>query len=106
MKKRTMLILTVLATAMVMAGCGGMRNTALDVKDSVSEQDGGIISESEAIAIALAEVPEATEEHVWIKYEIDDGRKEYEGSVRSGLKEYDFEIDAMSGDIISWEVDD
>lgn len=39
------------------------------------------------------------------KLEVDDGRVLYEGEMRSGWMEYEFEIDAVTGAIIDWEAD-
>ena len=35
----------------------------------------------------------------------DDGRLVYEGEMRSGAAEYEFEIDAVTGAVLSWEVE-
>lgn len=39
------------------------------------------------------------------KLEVDDGRVLYEGEMRNGWMEYKFEIDAMTGAILDWDVD-
>ena len=69
---------------------------------------GNYISEEEAASIALAEVSGATENDIRIHKDIDDGRNIYEGSIYYDGVEYDFEIDAQSGQIIDWssEMDD
>ena len=64
------------------------------------------ITAEEAKTLALAQVPGATESDI-IKFETDrdDGRIEYEGEILySGMK-YEFEIDAYSGTIRSWEAE-
>ena len=63
---------------------------------------GSYISEEEAASIALAEVSGATENDIRIHKDIDDGRNIYEGSIYYDGVEYDFEIDAQSGQIIDW----
>ena len=63
---------------------------------------GSYISEEEASAIALAEVAGATEDDLRIHRDSDDGRNIYEGSILYDGIEYDFEIDAQSGQIIDW----
>lgn len=65
--------------------------------------DGAEISEEEAVNTALDKVPGATEENVRIKLERDDGYLIYEGEIRYDGIEYEFEINAESGKIISWE---
>lgn len=40
-----------------------------------------------------------------IKLDYDDGRAKYEGEIIYQNKEYDFEIDAYTGEILEWDVD-
>lgn len=54
--------------------------------------------------IALAEVPGGTTV-VKCQLDWDDGRQVYELELRNGRTEYDFEIDAQTGDIVSRDVD-
>lgn len=61
------------------------------------------VSREEAIDIALAKVSGATENDIRIELDHDDGRYKYEGDIIYERVEYDFEIDANSGDVISWE---
>ena len=65
---------------------------------------GSTISSDRAQEIALAEVPSGT---TVIKCQLDwdDGRQVYELELRNGRTEYDFEIDAQTGDIVSRDVD-
>lgn len=66
-----------------------------------------LISESEAIGIALAKVPGASENDiVSFGEDYDYGRWIYEGEIRYEGLEYDFEIDAQTGNILEWEIDD
>ena len=60
------------------------------------------ISREEAIDIALAKVSGATESDIRIELDHDDGRYKYEGDIIYERVEYDFEIDANSGDILEW----
>ena len=63
-----------------------------------------MIGEAKAKSIALARVPGATESNIRkIKLDRDDGRMEYEVEIVYNAMEYDFEIDAYSGNIISWD---
>lgn len=61
------------------------------------------ISYDEVKKIVMAKAPNAT----LIKCELDrdDGRLVYEGELREGRIEYDFEVDANTGSIIDWDVD-
>jgi uncharacterized membrane protein YkoI len=66
----------------------------------------GTISADQAKKLALQRVPGATEANiVKFKTDHDDGRTEYEGEIRYNGYEYEFEIDAYSGAIRSWEVE-
>lgn len=64
------------------------------------------LTAEEAKALALAQVPGATESDIIeFKTDRDDGRIEYEGEILySGMK-YEFEIDGYSGAIRSWEAE-
>lgn len=62
------------------------------------------ISINEAKKIALGKVPGAKD--IKIKRDIDDGRVVYEGEIYYNNVEYEFEIDAKTGKVISWEEDD
>lgn len=67
--------------------------------------NGTKITEEEAKKIALAKVKGATEKDIFIKMDSDDGMVLYEGEIRHNNKEYEFEIDAYTGDIVKWEED-
>ena len=60
------------------------------------------VSCEEAADIALAKVPGATENDIRIELDHDDGRYKYEGDIIYERVEYEFEIDADSGEVISW----
>lgn len=60
------------------------------------------VSREEAVDIALGKVPGATENDIRIELDYDDGRYKYEGDIIYERVEYDFEIDADSGEVISW----
>ena len=66
-----------------------------------------LISEDEAINIVLGKVPGASRSDiVSFGREYDDGRWIYEGELRYNGLEYEFEIDAQTGNILEWEIDD
>ena len=64
------------------------------------------LSEADAKALALAQVPGATEENI-VKFglDYDDGRSVYEIEIRYEYAEYEIEIDAATGDIVKLEKD-
>lgn len=64
------------------------------------------IGEQEALNRALARVPRATQANVTeFGHDYDHGRLEYEGEIRYNGYEYDFEIDAASGNFTKWKVE-
>ena len=70
---------------------------------SGNQASGNYISQERARKIAQDRVPTAT--LVELEFEFDDGRAVYEGKLREGRMEYEFEIDAVSGSILQWEQD-
>lgn len=60
------------------------------------------VSLEEATRIALDKVPGATEQDIRINLDYDDGRQKYEGDIIYEQMEYDFEIDANTGEVIEW----
>lgn len=87
---------------------GEIRSKDMDVDDDFrwkasSSSSGATISEAKAKKIALKKVSGATENDIRLHLDNDDGRKVYEGSIIYNEREYDFEIDANSGDILEWE---
>ena len=64
------------------------------------------ISEDAAKKTILEKIPGATEEHIkeW-KTSRDDGRQKYEGKVIFEETEYEFELDANSGEMLKWETE-
>ena len=68
-----------------------------------TSMNSGIISMEQAKQIALSKAPNAV---IWeIKTDIDDGRLIYEGEMKEGYIEYEFEIDATTGMILEWDID-
>ncbi len=64
------------------------------------------ISSDEAVQSALARVPGATVANVTeFNRDYENGRLEYEGEIHYNGYEYDFEIDADTGTITKWEVE-
>ena len=64
------------------------------------------ISSDEAVQSALARVPGATVANVTeFNRDYENGRLEYEGEIHYNGYEYDFEIDADTGTVIKWEVE-
>ena len=71
-----------------------------------SNNTGTYIGEAKARSIALSYVSGATDANVrYARLDWDDGRAEYEVKIYYGTMEYEFEIDAYSGAIISRDVE-
>ena len=87
------------------ADTGRIMDVDYEIEDDfLSEDTEGVeISEAEAEEIALEMVPGASSEDLHMKLERDDGRRIYEGDIRYDGMEYEFEINAENGKIISWE---
>ncbi len=133
MKERVALIAVSILVVGMFTGCSGQNQTAQEAANpqtvivtvpvTVAEpateanqntESTAVISEDEskeafsredAVALVLARVNGATESDVQIHLDTDDGRRIYEGSVIYKVMEYDFEIDAQTGDIIEWEAE-
>ena len=60
------------------------------------------VSREKAAETALAKVPGAAEDDIRIELDYDDGRYKYEGDIIYERVEYDFEIDANSGEVLEW----
>lgn len=80
-------------------------NTTKGTKKENSNNGSGDkeITKEEAKKIALAKVPGA--KNIEIKKDREDGRVVYEGEIHHKNIEYDFEIDAATGNVLSWEED-
>ena len=61
------------------------------------------ISSEQASKLALDRVPGATEQDLKIELDYDDGYYKYEGDIIYDQKEYEFEIDANTGDCLEWK---
>lgn len=86
---------------------GAIRSFDSDIENHVpvgsSSASGADIGMDKARSIALAKVSGAGSGDIRIHQDNDDGRLVYEGEIRYGGMEYDFEIDAASGAITEWE---
>ena len=92
MKKRVLILLVM--TVLILSGCA-----------KSNPQD--LISEEKAIGIALDKAGVSENEIIREKFKLDfdDGIYKYDFEFRKGKTEYDAEIKADDGTIISWEMD-
>ena len=75
-------------------------------KPASTQQTGNYIGVARAIEIAIAKIPGAKAVNARdVKLDRDDGIYVYEGEIIYNNYEYEFEIDAISGAIRSWDVD-
>jgi uncharacterized membrane protein YkoI len=107
-KKLLVSIIAVLALVFAV-GCGNNEPAPQQpsepqaVEQGVAVNEDGLIGEEKAKQLALARVEGASSEHLWdFDLDRDDGRMEYEGEIRYNGMEYEFEIDAKSGEFIKW----
>ena len=89
------------------AKTGDVLSFDADVKKDVTQPEKEpvtTISEEQAKTIALEKVPGATTADIReFKTDRDGGKTEYEGKIVYNNREYEFEIDTESGEIISWD---
>ena len=91
------------------AASGAIRGYDFDIENytipstSASASNGSYISREKAQQLAQAKAPGAT--LVKLEFDYDDGRAVYEGELRDGRTEYEFEIDASTGSFIKWNQD-
>ena len=108
MKKRIVCLLNVLVLSIFISGCG--KNGEKQAEEKLISEDKAVeelISEDEAKEIALkdAGVNEEDLSNIRIKLETDDGVKEYDVEFYSGRTEYEYDIDAVTGKILSRDMD-
>ena len=85
---------------------GEIVNSGYEAKTVVGTGSSATVSEATAKQTALARVSGATEKDIYEwKLDYDDGRPEYEGKIIYGGTEYEFTIDAASGNIIEWDAE-
>lgn len=80
-----------------------IENYTIPSSGNSGTSSGNYITREKAQQLAQAKAPNAT--LVKLEFDFDDGRAVYEGELREGRTEYDFEIDAATGNFIKWEQD-
>ena len=73
-----------------------------DSDDKVIVPDGKFITEKAAIEIAMKQAKGTVTE---VELDEDDGRVIYEIEIKDGKYDYDFDIDAISGEVLKFEKD-
>lgn len=120
--KLLMTALTFATVSAALVGCNGLNdnvatsNNNQTVKNTVTDNtnnngtttdSNNLITEDEAKKIALEHsgIQESDITNFRIKLDTDDGMKEYEIEFYSGNTEYDYDISAISGEVISFDND-
>lgn len=80
-----------------------IENYTIPSTGNTGTSSGNYITREKAQQLAQAKAPNAT--LIKLEFEYDDGRAVYEGELREGRTEYEFKIDASTGDFIQWEQD-
>lgn len=73
-----------------------------DFRNDTSNDTSSLISKEEASKIVLAKVEGATEQNLRIALDTENGQQIYEGEIRFQGMEYEFELNANTGDILEW----
>lgn len=90
----------------IKAADGQILSTDFEIDDDyVDPNTQTAVSEADAKAAALARVEGASDSDILIQLQRDDGQLVYEGTIIYNNTEYDFEINAETGDFLSWEQD-
>lgn len=117
MKQKAVKIISTVIFALLLIGCGkGMEKTpaqgetdasgAVSASEEESSADQNLSSEeAKSIALKDAGLTEDQISAIRIRQEMDDGIQQYEVEFYAGDKEYDYEIDAISGNILSKDMD-
>ena len=85
---------------------GEIVNSGYEAKNVVGTGNSATVSEAMAKQTALARVSGAAASDIYEwKLDYDDGRPEYEGKIIYGGTEYEFTIDAASGNVTEWEAE-
>lgn len=93
MKK--ILIILICLFSLVLCGCDRVNNTS---------ENSPVISREQAMDIAVEQVDDATRDNICeFCVDVENGHASYKGKMLDGAREYDFVIDAASGDITSWQ---
>lgn len=88
----------------IAAATGEVVNSGYEAKTVVGTGNSATVSEATAKQTALVRVSGAADKDIYEwKLDYDDGRPEYEGKIIYGGSEYEFTIDAASGNITEWE---
>ena len=102
-------ILSMVLLGIMVLGVAGTANAKSKKKyynTSASVRNNSYIGVNKATAIALKKVPGANQSHVYdVHLDRENGRMVYEGEIYYNGWEYEFDIDAVTGEIVKWKMD-
>lgn len=101
--KKNKFLTSVLLGALLIGSLGFATSKNLSSSKKRSMSQSAYIGIERAKSIALKRVPGARITKIKLDYE--NGRPVYEGEMHKGGWEYEFDIDAVTGNIIKWEKD-
>ena len=108
--KKLFTLLLALSVLMIslMAGCDSNKEKENAKETQATTEASKKLTEDEAIQIAMehAKLSKDAVTRLHAEYEIDDGVPTWEINFDHERMEYDYEINAETGDIISYDVDD
>ena len=107
------LLITLLCVALLFCGCMKIQleeePQAVQTSSLTTAPAGtdGLITKEEAETIALNHAGFTPDQVTWLRtnYELDDGVHQYEVEFHQGSWEYDYEINAKTGEILSYDRD-
>ena len=103
MKKK---ILSIALLSIMVLGVSVAANAKSKNKYNRNIASNSYIGVNRAMNIALKKVPGASNSHVKkINLDRENGRMVYEGEIYYNGQEYEFDIDAVTGDIVKWKVE-
>ena len=104
MKKK---ILSIALLSIMVLGVSVAANAKSKNKYNRNIASNSYIGVNRAMNIALKKVPGANNSHMKkIHLDRENGRMVYEGEIYYNGQEYEFDIDAVTGDIVKWKVDE
>ena len=104
MKKK---ILSIALLGIMVLGVSVTANAKSKHKYNRNVSSNSYIGVNRAMNIALKKVPGASNSHVKkINLDRENGIMVYEGEIYYNGQEYEFDIDAVTGDIVKWKVDE
>ena len=105
--KRKILSMILLGTMVLgISGTVNAKSRKNYYNSTVSAKNNSYIGVNKAIKIALKKVPGANQSHVAdVHLDREHGRMVYEGEIYYNGMEYEFDIDAVTGEIVKWKAE-